>query len=233
MLRPLKRVTMRLLLIEDDPDIQKLLSHSLTESGYSVEYAADGRSAAESLALSSYDVLVMDLDLPDQDGLDLLRTMRGTGLKTPVLILSARSSVTDRVTGLEQGADDYLTKPFAIAELIARLNNLVRSRPELEAPRKLQVQDLGIDLVRREVLRAGRTIHLTPLEFNALELLCGNVGKVVARRVILERVWGMEFEPNTNVLDVRMSRLRTKVDGAGEKQLIQTVRGIGYLIKDS
>ena len=182
---------MRILVIEDDPDIQLFLKWSLVETGHLVDAALDGNAGMACLASSTYDALMIDLGLPDQDGLDLLRKIRGAGVKTPVLILSARASVQDRVNGLEQGADDYLTKPFAYAELLARLNNLVRNRSVALATTKLAVLDLQLDLVRREVVRAGKTISVTSHEFRALELLCEKAGEVVTREMILDRVWGL------------------------------------------
>ena len=223
---------MRILVIEDDPDIQNVLKWSLSDSGHSVDAVMDGDTGMAFLATSTYDALTIDLGLPDQDGLDVLHKIRQAGIKTPVLILSARASVQDRVRGLEQGADDYLTKPFAYAELLARLNNLVRNRSVRHAATKLAVLDLEMDLVRREVIRAGKTISVSSHEFRALELLCEKAGEVVTRAMILDRVWGLATEPRTNMLDVRMSRLRAKIDGPGDRPLIQTVRGVGYILRN-
>ena len=180
-----------------------------------------------------YDILVVDLGLPDQDGIDLILALRRVGVKSPVLILSARRSVDERVKGLEQGGDDYLTKPFALAELLARLRNLLK-RESSQDQRKttLHVSDLEVDLILREVTRGGKPLQLTSQEFVLLEFLCRNAGRVVTRSMILERVWGIRFEPKTNVLDVHMSRLRAKVDGATGKPLIETLRGKGYVLRN-
>ncbi len=167
------------------------------------------------------------------DGIDLILKLRSLGVRAPVLILSARRSVDDRVRGLEQGGDDYLTKPFALAELLARLRNLVRrNTPATAEATKLRVRDLELDLFRREATRAGQTLQLTPQEFVLLEYLCRNVGRVVTRSMILEEVWGMRIQPDTNVVDVHIYRLRGKVDGKGQEPLIRTMRGVGYAIND-
>jgi two-component system copper resistance phosphate regulon response regulator CusR len=224
---------MRLMLIEDEKEIQDFLGRSLEEAGYQVEVAADGKSAERLSAEGVYDVLIVDLGLPDQDGITLILRLRQLGVKAPVLILSARRSVDDRVRGLEQGGDDYLTKPFALAELLARLRNLIRrnSPPASEAT-KLRVQDLELDLLRREAHRSGETLQLTPQEFVLLEYLCRNAGRVVTRSMILDQVWGMRIQPDTNVVDVHIYRLRGKVDGKGQQPLIRTLRGVGYVLKE-
>ncbi len=224
---------MRLLLVEDEHDIQSFLKQALTEAGYEVELAADGKSA-ERLALAhSYDILIVDLGLPDLDGISLILRLRESGVRAPVLILSARRSVDDRVRGLEQGGDDYLTKPFALAELLARLRNLLkRNAPAATEATRLRVQDLELDLLRREAARGGQPLQLTPQEFVLLEYLCRNAGRVVTRSMILEKVWGMRIQPDTNVVDVHIYRLRGKVDGSGPQPLIKTLRGVGYVLKD-
>jgi DNA-binding response OmpR family regulator len=224
---------MRLLLVEDEVEIQSFLQRSLTEAGYQVEAAGDGKTA-ECLAVESpHDVLIVDLGLPDQDGISLILRLRQLGLSAPVLILSARRSVDDRVRGLEQGGDDYLTKPFALAELLARLRNLVKrtSSSGTEATR-LRVLDLELDLLRREASRGGEMLNLTPQEFVLLEYLCRNAGRVVTRSMILDEVWGMRIQPDTNVVDVHIYRLRGKVDTDGRRPLIRTLRGVGYVLKD-
>jgi DNA-binding response OmpR family regulator len=224
---------MRLLIVEDEVEIQSFLKRSLAEAGHQVEVAGDGKTA-EVLALDSpHDALIIDLGLPDQDGISLILRLRQRGLTTPVLILSARRSVDDRVRGLEQGGDDYLTKPFALAELVARLRNLVKrnSSPAAEATR-LRVLDLELDLLRREASRSGETLSLTPQEFVLLEYLCRNAGRVVTRSMILDEVWGMRIQPDTNVVDVHIYRLRGKVDMEGHRPLIRTLRGVGYVLRD-
>ncbi len=224
---------MRLLLVEDELDIQRFLKHALSEAGYQVDAAGDAKSAMEFAADNMYDVLVVDLGLPDQDGIDLILSLRQVGVRAPVLILSARRSVDERVKGLEQGGDDYLTKPFALAELLARLRNLMRREtPPDQSSTKLRVLDLELDLIQREVTRGGQPLRLTSQEFALLEFLCRNAGRVVTRSMILERVWGMRIEPKTNVVDVHMSRLRSKVDGGGRKPLIGTLRGMGYVLRN-
>lgn len=224
---------MRLLLVEDEMDIQSFLKSSLSDAGYSVDAASDGKRA-ERLALENeYDVLVVDLGLPDQDGISLILRLRQFGVQAPVLILSARRSVDDRVRGLEHGGDDYLTKPFALAELIARLRNLLkRNGPSGSEATRLRVVDLELDLLRHEAYRSGQALQLTPQEFTLLEYLCRNAGRVVTRSMILDQVWGMRIHPDTNVVDVHIYRLRGKVDGKGQPPLIQTLRGIGYVLKD-
>jgi DNA-binding response OmpR family regulator len=224
---------MRLLLVEDEVEIQGFLQRSLAEAGYQVEAAGDGKTAERLAIESAHDALIVDLGLPDQDGLSLILRLRQLGLCAPVLILSARRSVDDRVRGLEQGGDDYLTKPFALAELLARLRNLVKrnSSSSAEATR-LRVLDLELDLLRREASRSGEILNLTPQEFVLLEYLCRNAGRVVTRSMILDEVWGMRIQPDTNVVDVHIYRLRGKVDTDGRRPLIRTLRGVGYVLKD-
>lgn len=224
---------MRLLMVEDEHDIQAFLQQALAEAGYSVDVAPDGRTA-ESLARNNqYDILIVDLGLPDQDGITLITRLRQMGVLAPVLILSARRSVDDRVRGLEQGGDDYLTKPFALAELLARLRNLLkRNAPQGSELTRLRVQDLELDLLRREAIRSGQVLQLTPQEFVLLEYLCRNAGRVVTRSMILDKVWGMRIQPDTNVVDVHIYRLRGKVDSNGQTPLIRTLRGVGYVLQD-
>jgi len=224
---------MRLLLVEDEIDIQSFLSRSLQEAGYQVEVASDGKTAERLAVEGSFDILIVDLGLPDLDGITLILRLRQQGVRAPVLILSARRSVDDRVRGLEQGGDDYLTKPFALAELLARLRNLLkRNGPAGSESTRLRVQDLELDLLRREATRAGKVLQLTQQEFVLLEYLCRNAGRVVTRSMILDKVWGMRIQPDTNVVDLHIYRLRGKVDGAGQPPLIRTMRGVGYVLKD-
>ena len=224
---------MRLLLVEDEVEIQSFLQRSLTEAGYQVEAAGDARTAERMTIEGAHDVLVVDLGLPDDDGLSLILRLRQLGLRAPVLILSARRSVDDRVRGLEQGGDDYLTKPFALAELLARLRNLVkRNSSSVAGATRLRVLDLELDLLRREASRSGEILNLTPQEFVLLEYLCRNAGRVVTRSMILDEVWGMRIQPDTNVVDVHIYRLRGKVDTDGRRPLIRTLRGVGYVLKD-
>jgi DNA-binding response OmpR family regulator len=224
---------MRLLLVEDEIDIQSFLLRSLQEAGYQVEVASDGKSAERLAVEGSFDILIVDLGLPDLDGITLILRLRQQGVRAPVLILSARRSVDDRVRGLEQGGDDYLTKPFALAELLARLRNLLkRNSPAGNESTRLRVQDLELDLLRREATRGGKVLQLTQQEFVLLEYLCRNAGRVVTRSMILDKVWGMRIQPDTNVVDVHIYRLRGKVDGTGQPPLIRTMRGVGYVLKD-
>jgi DNA-binding response OmpR family regulator len=224
---------MQLLLVEDEIDIQSFLRQSLEEAGYQVEAAPDGKTAERLAAENSFDILIVDLGLPDQDGISLILRLRQIGVKAPVLILSARRSVDDRVKGLEQGGDDYLTKPFALAELLARLRNLLkRNSPGVGEATRLRVLDLELDLLRREASRGGQVLQLTQQEFVLLEYLCRNAGRVVTRSMILDKVWGMRIQPDTNVVDVHIYRLRGKVDGIGQQPLIRTMRGVGYVLKD-
>jgi two-component system copper resistance phosphate regulon response regulator CusR len=224
---------MRLLLVEDEIDIQSFLRRSLEEAGYDVEAAPDGETAQRLAVESPFDILIVDLGLPDQDGISLILRLRQLGVRAPVLILSARRSVDDRVRGLEQGGDDYLTKPFALAELLARLRNLLkRNSPAVSDATRLRVLDLELDLLRREASRGGQVLQLTQQEFVLLEYLCRNAGRVVTRSMILDKVWGMRIQPDTNVVDVHIYRLRGKVDSAGQQPLIRTMRGVGYVLKD-
>jgi two-component system copper resistance phosphate regulon response regulator CusR len=224
---------MQLLLVEDEIDIQSFLRRSLEEAGYQVEAALDGRTAERLAVENTFDILIVDLGLPDQDGISLILRLRQLGVKAPVLILSARRSVDDRVKGLEQGGDDYLTKPFALAELLARLRNLLkRNIPGPSEATRLRVLDLELDLLRREASRGGQVLQLTQQEFVLLEYLCRNAGRVVTRSMILDKVWGMRIQPDTNVVDVHIYRLRGKVDGTGQQPMIRTMRGVGYVLKD-
>jgi DNA-binding response OmpR family regulator len=224
---------MRLLLVEDEVEIQSFLQRSLAEAGYQVEAAGDARTAERMTIEGTHDVLIVDLGLPDEDGLSLILRLRQLGLRAPVLILSARRSVDDRVRGLEQGGDDYLTKPFALAELLARLRNLVkRNSSSVAEATRLRVLDLELDLLRREATRSGEILNLTPQEFVLLEYLCRNAGRVVTRSMILDEVWGMRIQPDTNVVDVHIYRLRGKVDTDGRRPLIRTLRGVGYVLND-
>jgi DNA-binding response OmpR family regulator len=224
---------MHLLLVEDEFEIQSFLWRSLTEAGYQVEVAGDGNTAERLAIENEHDALIVDLGLPDQDGITLILRLRQLGVSAPVLILSARRSVDDRVRGLEQGGDDYLTKPFALAELLARLRNLLK-RPKLSSfdATHVRVLDLELDILRREASRGGELLNLTPQEFVLLEYLCRNAGRVVTRSMILDQVWGMRIQPDTNVVDVHIYRLRGKVDTEGRQPLIRTLRGVGYVLKD-
>ena len=224
---------MRLLVVEDDPEIQSVVEQSLMDAGYEVTTANDGRSAVELVNTHAFDGLIVDLGLPDLDGIDLILRLRKSGVTAPVLILSARRSVDERVQGLELGGDDYLTKPFATAELIARMRNLLRRNFKGEEVNHVRIQDLELDVVKRRATQSGHVLNLTPQEFLLLEYLCRNAGRVVTRSMLLAEVWGMQFQPDTNMVDVHMYRLRGKIDPAHGESRIKTLRGIGYVFETS
>jgi len=223
---------MRVLLIEDDREAARYLTKGLAESGHVVDHAADGPRGLMLATSESYDVMVVDRMLPGLDGLSVVEALRKNGSTVPALILSAKSSVEDRVAGLRAGGDDYLTQPFAFAELLARLDALVRRSQPRAVEAVLHVADLEMNLLARTVARAGRALDLKPREFRILEYLMRHAGQVVTRTMLLENVWDYSFDPQTNVIDVHMSRLRQKVDGEGAKPLLQTVRGAGYRLRD-
>jgi DNA-binding response OmpR family regulator len=225
---------MRLLLVEDDAAIQSFLQRALSEAGYQVDTASDGKTGELRALEGVHDAFIIDLGLPDVDGLSLIARCRAQGSSAPVLILSARRSVDERIRGLEQGGDDYLTKPFALAELVARLRNLLR-RSSLAHNDSgcLEVAGLQLDLVRHEVRRGDHVLQLTQQEFSLLEYLCRNAGRVVTRTMILDHVWRMRIDPATNVVDVHIYRLRSKIDSDGRSPLIHTIRGVGYVLKNA
>ena len=224
---------MHILLIEDDVPAAEYLAKGLGECGHVVDHAADG-NVGLNLALSGhYDVIVADRMLPDRDGLSIIRMLRADRNPTPVLVLSALGEVDDRVEGLRAGGDDYLVKPYAFSELLARLDALAR-RNQPEAQRQhLQIADLVIDRQKQTVKRAGRLIRLQPREFRLLEYLMRNAGRMVTRTMLLEHVWDFNFDPQTNVIDVQISRLRSKIDKDFDVPLLHTVRGAGYLLSES
>ena len=222
----------KLLLIEDDHSAADYVARGLRESGHSVDHAADG---AEGLTLalgSRYDVIIVDRMLPFLDGLAVVQALRAQGATTPILILSALAQVDDRVKGLRAGGDDYLTKPFAFAELLARIDVLQRRTAVNDAPTRLRAGDLEVDLVSRKVTRGGKPVELTAREFRLLEYLLRHAGQVVTRTMLLENVWDLHFDPQTNVIDVHVSRLRQALDQDGGAPLIHTVRGTGYVLED-
>jgi len=225
---------MRVLVIEDDKDVAAYLVNGLKESDNVVDHAADGKDGLLLAASESYDVMIIDRMLPSMDGLSIIKTIRATDNHTPVLILSALGDVDDRVEGLRGGGDDYLTKPFSFTELLARLEALVRrgSSSGSEQVTHLSVADLEMDLLARTVKRSGEKIDLQPREFRLLEYLMKHAGQVVTRTMLLEQVWDYHFDPQTNVIDVHISRLRSKIDKDFPKQLLQTVRGAGYILSE-
>ena len=223
---------MRILLIEDDPETSRFVRRGLEEAGHVLDHAADGKQGLLLALDADHDALVVDRMLPGLDGLAIVRSLRAAGRDTPVLVLSALGEVDDRVEGLRAGGDDYLVKPFALAELSARLEALARRRGGTAAPAtRLAVADLEMDLLARTVKRAGRAIDLKPREFRLLEHLMRHAGQVVTRTMLLEAVWDYHFDPQTNVIDVHVSRLRRKVDRDFGAALIHTVRGAGYVIR--
>ena len=222
---------MRILIIEDDTETASYIKKGLEEAGHVVDHANEGKEGLLLATTEEYDALVIDRMLPHMDGLTIVKTIRASDINTPALILSALGEVDDRVQGLKAGGDDYLTKPFAFSELMARLEALVR-RVEVDAPStKLQVGDLELDLLSREVKRSGKVLDLQPREFRLLEYLMRHNGQVVTRTMLLEKVWDYHFDPQTNVIDVHISRLRSKIDRGFEKNLLHTVRGAGYVLR--
>jgi two-component system, OmpR family, response regulator len=222
---------MRVLIVEDDATIADFVAKGLTEAAYAVDVAADGERGLELAAANAYDAAIIDVMLPKLDGLTVIDRMRARGIRTPVLILSARRTVDDRVSGLQAGGDDYLTKPFAFAELLARVQALIRRSSGATEPTRLSIADLSLDLLTRKVERAGRRLELRPREFALLDYLMRNTGRVLTKTMILSHVWGYNFNPGTNVVDVLVSRLREKIDRDFEPKLLQTVRGVGYVLR--
>lgn len=221
---------MKFLVIEDDRSLAEYVRGGLREHGHIADLAGDGHEGLMLAMEGGYDVLVIDRMLPRLDGLSLLRALREAGVKTPAIFLTAMDGIEDRVEGLESGADDYLVKPFAFAELYARLNVLARRPPPADTVTRLNVGDLRMDLVRRSVTRAERSIALQPTEFRLLEYLMRHAGRVVTRTMLLESVWDFHFDPKTNIVETHISRLRAKIDKGFERELIVTVRGAGYKI---
>jgi DNA-binding response OmpR family regulator len=222
---------MRVLIVEDDETIASFVVKGLREAGFAADHARDGQEGLDLALAQPYDAAVVDLMLPGLDGLGLIRTLRERGIRTPVLILSARRSVDDRVKGLETGGDDYLTKPFAFAELLARVQALIRRSTGTAEPTSLVVGTLELDLLSRQCRRDGRAIELRPREFALLEYLMRHAGRVVSKTMVMAHVYDYRFDPHTNVVDVLVHRLREKVDRDFEPKMIHTVRGMGYVLK--
>jgi two-component system OmpR family response regulator len=219
------------LLIEDDTEAARFLVKGLRESGYTVEHAADGRAGLTQTTSGQFDLVITDRMLPHVDGLTVIEAMRAKGIATPVLVLSALGGVDDRVRGLKAGGDDYLTKPFAFAELLARIEALLRRHPSAPHSTRLKVEDLEFDLIARRVTRAGRELDLTARELKLLEYLMRRAGQVVTRTMLLEGVWDLHFDPQSNLIDVHISRLRQAIDRGTDQPLIHTVRGTGYVLR--
>jgi len=223
---------MRVLVVEDEPGIAQFIRQGLREAGYAVDVAHDGQEGLDYAYVAEYDVFVLDILLPKLDGLDVLRALRTRGVKTPVLLLTAKDTVEDRVRGLDSGADDYLVKPFAFPELVARLRALLR-RPPLQMDPVLHLGDLEMDTARREVRRSGRLIELSPREFTLLEYLLRHPRQVLTRTQLAEHVWNFDFFNDSNVVDVYIGYLRRKIDRGYDRPLLQTVRGVGYRLSDA
>ena len=222
---------MRLLLVEDDLKIARFVKTGLQEAGFAVDHATDGEDGLHLILTEPYDIAIVDLMLPSLDGLTLIETVRKQDINIPVLILSAKRSVDDRVMGLKTGSDDYLTKPFAFAELLARVQALIRRSTHVTAPSELSVEDLTMNLENHKVYRSGQEISLQPLEFSLLEYLMRNTGRVVSKTMIMEHVWDYNFNPQTNVVESRICYLRDKIDRDFDVKLIHTVRGVGYVLR--
>ena len=222
---------MRILVVEDDAKIASFVVKGLRENLYAVDHSADGEEALSLAATTTYDAAVVDLMLPRLDGLSLIQRLRSKGLRLPILLLSAKASVDDRVKGLQSGGDDYLTKPFAFSELLARVQALIRRASQTTEPTRLTVGDLSLDLLTRQVTRGTETLELQPREFSLLEYLMRHPGRTVTKTMVLEHVWDYSFDPQTNVVDVLVHRLRAKVDP--DKTRLHTVRGMGYVLRAS
>jgi two-component system OmpR family response regulator len=222
---------MRILLIEDDAKLSSLIEQGLTEAGFAVEHAIDGEEGLTMALREQYDTAIVDIMLPKLDGLSLIEALRRQKVNIPVLILSAKRSVVDRVRGLQGGSDDYLTKPFAFSELLARVQALIRRTSAASEPSRLVVGDLTMELMTRVVKRGDQEIHLQPREYALLEYLARNAGKVVSRTMIMEHVWDYNFDPMTNVVEARICKLRDKIDKDFDTKLLHTVWGAGYVLK--
>jgi two-component system OmpR family response regulator len=223
---------MRILLVEDDLKIASFIVKGLKSAGYAVDHAPEGAEGLRLALTQPYDTAIIDIMLPKLDGLALIQRMRKEKVHVPVIILSAKDSIDDRVRGLHAGGDDYLTKPFAFSELLARVQALIRRGSGLAEPTRLVLGDLSMNLLTREVARGGRKIELKPIEFSLLEYLIRNAGRVVSKTMIMEHVWNYNFDPQTNVVESRICRLRDKVDRDFDPKLIHTVRGVGYVLKE-
>jgi len=223
--------TMRLLLVEDDQKIASFIEKGLVAAGFAVDIAINGEDGLHLALTEPYDAAIVDIMLPKKNGLSLIQDMRRDRIETPVIILSAKDKIDDRVKGLQSGGDDYLTKPFAFSELLARVQALIRRASGTSEPTSLEYRGLSMNLLSREVMRDGEIISLQPLEFSLLEYLMRNSEKVVSKTMIMEHVWNYNFDPQTNVVEARICKLRDKIDKPSNKKLIHTVRGVGYVLK--
>jgi two-component system OmpR family response regulator len=223
---------MRILVVEDDKKIASFVMKGLKEAGFAVDHAINGENGLHQALTAPYDAAIIDVMLPKLDGLQLIEELRRQKVNTPVLILSAKRSVDDRVRGLQKGGDDYLTKPFAFSELLARVQALIRRAHGSVEPTSLTIGDLSLDLLSRKVRRSGKQLDLQPREFALLEYLMRNAGQVVSKTMIMEHVWDYHFDPETNVVEARICRLRDKIDREFDKKLIHTIRGVGYVLRE-
>lgn len=223
---------MRILLVEDDSKIAAFILKGLKAAGYAVDHAVKGEDGLHLALTEPYDAAIIDVMLPGRSGLSIIETLRRKKVRTPVIILSAKGEIEDRIRGLEIGADDYLAKPFSFSELLARVQALIRRASAVEEPMRLSVGGLTLDILTRRVVRDGRKIDLQPLEFSLLEYLMRNAGRVVSKTMIMEHVWDYNFDPRTNVVEARICRLRDKVDKEFDRKLIHTVRGVGYVLQE-
>lgn len=224
---------MRLLLVEDDLQIASFIMKGLKQAGFVIDHAIDGEDGLHMALYEPYDAAIIDIMLPKLDGLTLIEELRRKKVDTPVIILSAKRSIDDRVKGLQTGSDDYLTKPFSFSELLARVQALIRRATRATEPTRLSVGELSIELLKHEIFRAGEKIDLQPREFSLLEYLMRNTGRVVSKAMILEHVWDYDFDPQTDVVDVLVCRLRSKVDRDFDEKMIHTIRGVGYVLEIS
>lgn len=224
---------MRLLLVEDDLQIASFIMKGLKQAGFVIDHAIDGEDGLHMALYEPYDAAIIDIMLPKLDGLTLIEELRRKKVDTPVIILSAKRSIDDRVKGLQTGSDDYLTKPFSFSELLARVQALIRRATRATEPTRLSVGELSIELLKHEIFRAGEKIDLQPREFSLLEYLMRNTGRVVSKTMILEHIWDYDFDPQTDVVDVLVCRLRSKVDRDFDEKMIHTIRGVGYVLEIS
>lgn len=223
---------MKVLIIEDDRRTAEYVCLGLRENGYVVDHAEDGKRGFFLAEGERYDAIIVDRMLPGVDGLMIVRMLRASGIKVPIMFLTTMDGIDDRVEGLDAGADDYLVKPFALAELLARLSALLRRPPLNEVKVRLKVGDLEMDLLKRTLTRAGKNIELQPQEFKLLEYLMRSEGRVVTRTMLLEKIWGFHFDPQTSIVETHISRLRAKIDRGSDRELLKTVRGVGYCLRD-